>query len=298
MLWQLGRFTRSCSERRFLAIYFVTGIGASLTSLLRFLLMHTDGASVGASGAIFGILGALIFSIRRSPRWQNERWARSVVQQLMFWIVVNIVIGYYVPQIDKAAHIGGLLAGVLLGATLPARTADPTVTSRDRRDAQRSNDSARSGRFSQDQPQVLRREQPVVERVNHALQLRRIFRMRGDARSFRELMDRADLLDGKSVLARQHRERGRMPGREVGGIAPEVAGGQAIDSAFGVSIISRPPDRRTRADSRNSANSASTGRCSTTCMASDRAERPVRERREALRDRAERDVEARAREDR
>lgn len=122
VLWQLGRlFEIMFGSRRFLAVYFVTGIGASLTTLLRFLLMHTDGASVGASGAIFGIMGALIISIRRSPRWKNERWARSVVQQLMFWIVVNIVIGYYVPQIDMAAHFGGFLTGVLLGATLPLR---------------------------------------------------------------------------------------------------------------------------------------------------------------------------------
>jgi rhomboid protease GluP len=87
----------------------VTGIAASLTTLVRFLLVHSNGASVGASGAIFGIMGALIVSIRRSPRWKNERWARSIVQQLMFWIVVNIAIGLTVPQIDMAAHAGGFL---------------------------------------------------------------------------------------------------------------------------------------------------------------------------------------------
>lgn len=120
VLWQLGRlFEIMFGTRRFLAVYFVTGIAASLTTLLRFLLMHTDGASVGASGAIFGIMGALIISIRRSPRWKNERWARSIVQQLMFWIVVNIVIGFNVPQIDMAAHFGGFLTGLILGATLP-----------------------------------------------------------------------------------------------------------------------------------------------------------------------------------
>ncbi|MDP9190253.1 MAG: rhomboid family intramembrane serine protease [Acidobacteriota bacterium] len=122
VLWQLGRlYEIMFGTRRFLLIYFVTGIGASIATLLRFFLMHTDGASVGASGAIFGIIGALIISIRRSPRWKNERWARGVVQQLMFWIVVNIVIGFTVPQIDMAAHVGGFLTGLLLGATLPQR---------------------------------------------------------------------------------------------------------------------------------------------------------------------------------
>jgi rhomboid protease GluP len=122
VLWQLGRlFEIMFGSRRFLLVYFVTGLAASLTTLLRFLLLHSDGASVGASGAIFGIMGALIISIRRSPRWKKERWARGVVQQLMFWIVVNVVIGFTVPQIDLAAHFGGFLTGLLLGATLPQR---------------------------------------------------------------------------------------------------------------------------------------------------------------------------------
>ncbi|HEU4886821.1 MAG TPA: rhomboid family intramembrane serine protease [Thermoanaerobaculia bacterium] len=121
-LWQLGRlYEIMFGTRRFVMIYFVTGIAASLTSLLRYVLLQQDGASVGASGAIFGVLGAFIFSIRRSPRWRNERWARSIVQQLLFWIVVNIAIGLTVPQIDMAAHVGGLLTGLLLGATLPQK---------------------------------------------------------------------------------------------------------------------------------------------------------------------------------
>lgn len=120
-LWQLGRlYEIMFGTKRFLSIYFVTGIVASITSLVRLTLIG-GGSSVGASGAIFGVLGAFIFSIRRSPRWKNDRWARSIVQQLMFWIVVNIAIGFTVPQIDMAAHIGGVLTGLLLGATLPQK---------------------------------------------------------------------------------------------------------------------------------------------------------------------------------
>ncbi|HEV7763554.1 MAG TPA: rhomboid family intramembrane serine protease [Thermoanaerobaculia bacterium] len=116
-LWQLGRlYEMMFGTRRFVFIYFSTGLFASLTSLLR-----QAGPSVGASGAIFGILGAFIFSIRRSPRFRHERWARGIVSQLMFWIVANIVIGFTIPQIDMAAHLGGLAAGLLLGATLPQK---------------------------------------------------------------------------------------------------------------------------------------------------------------------------------
>jgi rhomboid protease GluP len=106
--------------RRFLTIYFTTGIIASLTSAL----VH-EGPSVGASGALFGILGAFVLSVWRSPRYRHERFARSIVNQLLFWIIANIVIGFQIPQIDNSAHIGGLVAGVLLGAILPHRAPPP-----------------------------------------------------------------------------------------------------------------------------------------------------------------------------
>jgi len=116
-LWQLGRlYEMMFGTKRFLFVYLVTGLIASVASLLS---MPPNGSSVGASGAIFGVLGALIFSIKRSPRFRNERWARNIVQQLLFWIVVNVVIGFTMPQIDMAAHIGGLLSGLILGALLP-----------------------------------------------------------------------------------------------------------------------------------------------------------------------------------
>jgi rhomboid protease GluP len=120
-LFQLGTlYEVMFGTRRFLFIYFVTGIAASFTSYL-----HNVGASVGASGAIFGILGAFIFSVRRSPRWRHERAARSIVKQMLFWIAANIIIGATIPQIDLAAHLGGLVAGLILGAVLPHREPPP-----------------------------------------------------------------------------------------------------------------------------------------------------------------------------
>lgn len=120
-LFQLGSlYEMMFGTRRFLVIYFVTGIAASLTSYV-----HNIGASVGASGAIFGILGAFIFSVRRSPRWRHERAAHSIVKQLLFWIAANLAIGAMIPQIDVAAHIGGLVAGLVLGAVLPHRVPPP-----------------------------------------------------------------------------------------------------------------------------------------------------------------------------
>jgi rhomboid protease GluP len=110
-LYQLGSlYEVMFGSVRFTLIYFTSGIAASIASAL-----HAQGPSVGASGAIFGILGAFIFSIRRSPHWRHQRWTRSLLNQLIFWAVLNLVIGFTFPMIDNYAHIGGLVTGLLLG---------------------------------------------------------------------------------------------------------------------------------------------------------------------------------------
>jgi rhomboid protease GluP len=119
-LYQLGTLYETLfGSVRFAVIYFVTGICASMASSL---LGH--GPAVGASGAIFGILGAFIFSIRRSPQYRHQPWTKSLISQLVFWIVVNIAIGFSVKFIDNAAHIAGLITGLILGF-IPHRVPPP-----------------------------------------------------------------------------------------------------------------------------------------------------------------------------
>ncbi len=119
-LYQLGMlFEIMFGTPRFLLVYFVTGICASFASS-----SFTHGPSVGASGAILGILGAFIFSIRRSPQWRHEPWTKSLLAQLVFWAILNIVLGFSVTYIDNAAHIAGLVSGLLMGF-LPHRVPPP-----------------------------------------------------------------------------------------------------------------------------------------------------------------------------
>ena len=126
-LYQLGTLYEAMfGSRRFIVFYFVTGICASIVSSLR---IPEGGVSVGASGAIFGILGAFIFSIRRSPQWRNEPWTKSLIMQLLFWAAVNLVLGATVPVIDNAAHITGLVTGLLLGF-IPHRVPPPPPSTR------------------------------------------------------------------------------------------------------------------------------------------------------------------------
>jgi len=119
-LYQLGTLYEVLfGSKRFTLIYFATGIVAGLASS-----MYNHGPAVGASGAIFGILGAFIFSIRRSPLYRNQPWTRNLIAQLVFWIVVNIAIGYSLPFIDNVAHIGGLVSGLIMGL-IPHRIPPP-----------------------------------------------------------------------------------------------------------------------------------------------------------------------------
>lgn len=119
-LYQLGSlFETLFGSGRFLLTYFATGLLASIASAI-----FTNGYSVGASGAIFGILGALIVSIGRSPIWRHQPWTRGITQQLMGWAVINVIIGFTVPGIDNAAHLGGFAAGLILGL-IPHRVPPP-----------------------------------------------------------------------------------------------------------------------------------------------------------------------------
>lgn len=119
-LFQLGTvFEAMFGSVRFFITYFAAGVFASLASAV-----FTDSTSAGASGAIFGILGALIVSIRRSPVWQHQAWTRGLIQQLIGWAVINIFIGFTAPGIDNSAHIGGFVAGLILGF-IPHRVPPP-----------------------------------------------------------------------------------------------------------------------------------------------------------------------------
>ena len=77
--------------------------------------------SVGASGAIFAVCGGLLAVIVRAKRTGNWMYGFDAVTKnaLLRVVGINIAIGFMVPGIDQSAHVGGLLAGLLLGLVLP-----------------------------------------------------------------------------------------------------------------------------------------------------------------------------------
>jgi rhomboid protease GluP len=101
---------------RFLALYVGCGFAASGASLL---ISHTQ-LGVGASGAIFGLLGALVAFFWR----RRDMGGRGALQNLLLVLALNLFIGARVANVDNVAHIGGFLAGLLamgLLEVLPAR---------------------------------------------------------------------------------------------------------------------------------------------------------------------------------
>lgn len=113
-LYQLGSlFEMLMGSSRMLLVYFATGIAGSLASAV-----FTQKPSVGASGAIFGLLGALIaFLLKRRGALTPQ--GKSILSQLVGWAVINVFFGFTNPGIDNSAHLGGCAAGLLLGFLVP-----------------------------------------------------------------------------------------------------------------------------------------------------------------------------------
>jgi membrane associated rhomboid family serine protease len=104
-LWVLGRPLESLLGRaRFAALYAVALLAGSTVS---YLFANPLGASVGASGAIFGLAGGMIVVAKRM-RW-NLNWLVGIV-------ALNFLLPFAIPNIDWHAHVGGLVAGMLVTA--------------------------------------------------------------------------------------------------------------------------------------------------------------------------------------
>jgi membrane associated rhomboid family serine protease len=102
-LWVIGTPVEQYLGRvRYLGLYFVSGLAGSAGGLLQ--APHTP--ILGASGAIFGILGAMLII-----EWQiTGRLAGNA----MTWIVINLVISFAIPNISWGGHVGGLIGGILI----------------------------------------------------------------------------------------------------------------------------------------------------------------------------------------
>jgi hypothetical protein len=108
---------------RFLLFYLACAAAGSTASFV----FGGDAPSVGASGAVFGLFGALLAAGR--IHHPVDRESRGIMSQLLTLVIINIAFGFASGgSIDNAAHLGGLAAGLWLGGLVPP-TRVPTLSS-------------------------------------------------------------------------------------------------------------------------------------------------------------------------
>ncbi|HWS50442.1 MAG TPA: rhomboid family intramembrane serine protease [Microbacterium sp.] len=108
-LWMIGRSLEPMLGRaRFLALYLIGGLGGSVAVAC----LDFDAATVGASGAVFALMGALLVL---------GRHVGANVTGILVILGINLVMGFFLPGISWQAHVGGAITGALIGLIL-ART--------------------------------------------------------------------------------------------------------------------------------------------------------------------------------
>jgi rhomboid protease GluP len=118
-LWSLGQL----SERLFgrwitVAVYLLTGVAGAMLSIG----YDPNRLEVGASGAIFGIAGAILSGIKFGNVAVSPMQKRSIFSSLIFFVIFNLAIGVG-PGIDNMCHLGGLIAGFIFGVPLATASA-------------------------------------------------------------------------------------------------------------------------------------------------------------------------------
>jgi rhomboid protease GluP len=115
VLYLIGPFIESVFGRmRYLLIYFIAGLSGSIVSVW----VHPMAVGAGASGAIFGLYGAVFGFLLIKRRTLNPVAMKSIGKSAGIFILYNVVYGSMSGTTDLSAHLGGLVAGFLAGMVL------------------------------------------------------------------------------------------------------------------------------------------------------------------------------------
>ena len=114
-LWNLGTLCESLYGRwTYAAVYLITGVAGGLTSVA----WNPGVLSVGASGALFGLSGALIASFYLGEFSLSGISIKGTLSSLLFFCGFSLYFGIVSTGIDNACHVGGLVSGLILGALI------------------------------------------------------------------------------------------------------------------------------------------------------------------------------------
>jgi len=121
-LWNLGILAEQVFDRwTYFLVYTFCGITGSLVSIV----LHPIRVGAGASGAIFGMAGALISALYLGHLPIHPSALKSTLKSLLSFAGYNLFFGAVVPAIDNSAHIGGLVCGLAMGAALAPHLTSP-----------------------------------------------------------------------------------------------------------------------------------------------------------------------------
>jgi rhomboid protease GluP len=124
-LWNLGFLAeRVFDPWTYVLAYTMCGLAGSLASLW----WHPLTVGVGASGAIFGLAGALIAALYLGHLPISRQAIQGTLRSLVTFAGYNLFFGAVARGIDNSAHIGGLLAGLAIGAILSRHLTEPPET--------------------------------------------------------------------------------------------------------------------------------------------------------------------------
>ena len=114
-LFTLGDlFEKAVGSVRFLVVYLVGGLAGNVVSLLWERHLGVYAVSAGASGAIFAVIGGLLYVVIR----KKGRLAHLRLERMLLMVVLMIAQGFFEKGTDNAAHIGGVVGGFILTALL------------------------------------------------------------------------------------------------------------------------------------------------------------------------------------
>jgi rhomboid protease GluP len=121
-LWNLGALAERIFDRW---TYFLTYTACGLAGSIASLWFHPVGVGAGASGAIFGLAGALISAFYLGHLPVHPQALKSTLKSLLSFAGYNLFFGTVVAGIDNSAHIGGLVSGLILGSVLARHLTSP-----------------------------------------------------------------------------------------------------------------------------------------------------------------------------
>lgn len=115
VLFVLGsRLEQVIGKIRFLFIYLLGGIAGNILSLFLELRIQEYSVSAGASGAVFAVMGGMIYVVVRNKGWLGD----LSMKQILIMAAFSLYFGFTSSGVDNAAHVGGLLAGFVLAVVL------------------------------------------------------------------------------------------------------------------------------------------------------------------------------------